>query len=107
MCMFGLQKSDQKLTCLIVAMAMQCLHLNHVTDFLRGIAEKWVRFTCVTESRIVNFNVTTSSDVSLQMCFSTMSDLWWFDSMLLSLGCFPTGISDGQQIKECIMNSDK
>ena len=67
MCMFSLQKSDQKLTCLIVAMAMQCLHLNHVTDFLRGIAEKWVRFTCVTESRIVNFNVTTSSDVSLQM----------------------------------------
>ena len=26
--------------------------------------------------------------------------------LLLSLGCFPTGISDGQQIKECIMNSD-
>ena len=106
MCMFGLQKSDQKLTCLIVAMG-PCNVCIHVTDFLRGIAEKLVRFTCVTESRIVNFNVTTSSDVSLQMCFSTMSDLWWFDSVLLSLGCFPTGISDGQQIKECIMNSDK
>ena len=48
-------------------MTMQCLHLNHVTDSLSSIAEKWVRFTCVTESRIVNFNVTTSCDVSLQM----------------------------------------
>ena len=89
-------------------MAMQCLHLNHVTDFLRGIAEKWVRFTCVTESRIVNFNVTTSSDVSLQMyaspqCMTSGGLIQCY----LSLGCFTTGISDGQQIKECIMNSDK
>ena len=45
----------------------------------------------------INFsNVATRSDVS-PLRFSTMSDVWWFDSILLSLGCFPTGISDGQQ----------
>ena len=64
-----------------------------------------IRFTCVTESRIVNFNVTASSDVSLHMY--TSPQCLTSGGLLLSLGCFPTGISDGQQIKECIMNSDK
>ena len=43
-------------------------------------------------------NVTTSSDVSLpDVCFNIISDLWWFDSIFLSLACFSPGISDGQQ----------
>ena len=49
--------------------------------------------------------MTTSSDVSLQMYASPQC--LTSGGLLLSLGCFPTGISDGQQIKECIMNSDK
>ena len=32
-----------------------------------------------------------------RLCLSTISDVWWFDSIFLSIGCFPTGISDGQQ----------
>ena len=51
---------------------------------LRGIAEKWVWFTAVTESRRLEH----------QFQYTMMSVVM---SVFLSLGSFPTGISDGQQ----------
>ena len=35
--------------------------------------------------------------MSVSRHFSTMSNLWWFDSIISSLACFPTRILDGQQ----------
>ena len=76
-------------------------------DFLGGIAEKWVWFTCFTESRIVNFsNMTTSGcqspDVRSPQCLTSGG----LKSMLLSLGCFPTGISDSHQNRR-VYNGEK
>ena len=36
------------------------------------------------------------ADKSPDLHFYAISDVWWFDLMFLSLGCFPTEISDGQ-----------
>ena len=86
-------------------MAMQCLHLNHVTVTFLEVAEKWVYDLHASLKAELSFNVTTSSDVSLHMYASPQC--LTSGGLLLSLECFPTGISDGQQIKECIVNGDK
>ena len=70
--------------------------------FLEVLQRNWydLQLSLKAEGLSINFsNVATSSDVSPQIYASPqiMSDVWWFDSILLSLGCFPTGISDGQQ----------
>ena len=81
------------------------MHLNnHVTvRFLEVLQRNGcnLQLSMKVEGLSINFsNVATSSDVSPQIYgyrVSTISDVWWFDSIFLSLGCFPTRILDDQQ----------
>ena len=65
------------------------------------IAEKRVWFTCITESKRLECEFRQCDykwwRQSPDVRFSTKSDLWSFDSIFLSLACFPTRILGGQQ----------
>ena len=75
--------------------------------FLRSTTGKWVWFTAVTDSKRLEhqskwLQVVMSVPI---LHLSTISDVWWFDSIFLSIGCLEYQMAN--KIKECIINSDK